>query len=244
MPAAPMPASASWQRPGLNLRAPTAAARGFSEAELGLLAPPAARVFEPAAADNHPLGAPVAQILDTYVLAAAADGSLVIVDQHAAHERLTEERLRAEFVAGAVVAQPLLVPVVVDFAPSDAARLLGQASVLARLGLEIEAFGPGAILVRAVPAALREADAAGILRDLAEEFAESGGPEALEARLDAALARLACHRSVRAGRRLAVAEMAALLRAMEATPRAATCSHGRPTFLKLSRAELERLFGR
>ena len=244
MPAAPMPASASWQRPGLNLRAPTAAARGFSEAELGLLAPPAARVFEPAAADNHPLGAPVAQILDTYVLAAAADGSLVIVDQHAAHERLTEERLRAEFVAGAVVAQPLLVPVVMDFAPSDAARLLGQASALARLGLEIEAFGPGAILVRAVPAALREADAAGILRDLAEEFAESGEAEALEARLDAALARLACHRSVRAGRRLAVAEMAALLRAMEATPRAATCSHGRPTFLKLSRAELERLFGR
>ena len=99
-------------------------------------------------------------------------------------------------------------------------------------------------MVRAVPAALKEADAAGILRDLAEEFAESGAPEALEGRLDAALARLACHRSIRAGRRLAVAEMAALLREMEATPRAGTCSHGRPTFLKLSRAEIERMFGR
>jgi len=239
------PAPAPWPKPGLSWRPQAAAARGFAEAELGLLAPPAARVFAPeAAGETHPLGAPVAQILDTYVLAAAADGSLVIVDQHAAHERLTEERLRAEFVAGAVVSQPLLVPVVVDFAPADAARLVGQAAVLARLGLEIEAFGPGGVLVRAVPAALKDADAAGILRDLAEEFAESGEAAALEARLDAALARLACHRSIRAGRRLAVAEMAALLREMEATPRAATCSHGRPTFLKLSRAELERLFGR
>jgi DNA mismatch repair protein MutL len=110
--------------------------------------------------------------------------------------------------------------------------------------LEIEAFGPGAVLVRAVPAALKDPDAAALLRDLAEEFAESDTPVGLEARLDAALARLACHRSIRAGRRLAPAEMAALLRQMEATPRAATCSHGRPTVLKLSRAELERLFGR
>jgi DNA mismatch repair protein MutL len=186
----------------------------------------------------------VAQILETYVLAVAADGSLVIVDQHAAHERLTEERLRAEFVAGAVTSQPLLLPVVVDLSQVEAARVLAQAAVLRRLGLEIEAFGPGAVLVRAVPAALREPDAAGLLRDLAEEFAESEAPEALEAKLDAALARLACHRSIRAGRRLQPAEMSALLREMEATPRAGTCSHGRPTFLKLSRAELETLFGR
>jgi len=225
--------------------------RGFAEAELGFLGAPAARVFEPEVAgsgETHPLGAPVAQILDTYVLAIGADGSLVIVDQHAAHERLMEERLRGEFVAGAVVSQALLVPVVVDFAVGDAARLVSHAQVLARLGLEIEAFGPGAVLVRAVPAALKEADAAGLLRDLAEEFAEgfgeSGEAAALEVRLDAALARLACHRSIRAGRRLAVAEMAALLREMEATPRAGTCSHGRPTFLKCSRAEIERLFGR
>jgi DNA mismatch repair protein MutL len=235
-------------RPGLALRRAEAlspAARGFAEAELALLSPPAARGFMPEApAPEHPLGAPVAQILDTYVLAVAADGALVIVDQHAAHERLTEERLRGEFLAGRVVAQPLLLPVVVDLPSADAARLLAQAAVLRRLGLEIEAFGLGAVLVRGVPAALKEPDAAALLRDLADEFCESDTPVALEVRLDAALARLACHRSVRAGRRLAREEMAALLRDMEATPRAATCSHGRPTFLKLTKADLERLFGR
>ncbi|MDE8348583.1 MAG: DNA mismatch repair endonuclease MutL [Acidocella sp.] len=220
-------------------------ARGFAEAEFALLTPPEARQFEAAAPlAAHPLGAPVAQILDTYVLAVAADGSLVIVDQHAAHERLTEERLRAEFQAGQVVSQPLLLPVVVDFTPAQAARLLAQADVLQSLGLEIEAFGPGAVLVRAIPAALKSPDAAALLRDLAEEFGESETPVALEAKLDSALARLACHRSIRAGRRLAPAEMAALLREMEATPRAGTCSHGRPTFLKLTRAELETMFGR
>jgi DNA mismatch repair protein MutL len=221
------------------------AARGFAEAELALVAPPAARQIDAPAPDPaHPLGAPVAQIFDTYLLAVAADGALVLVDQHAAHERLTEERLRAEFMAGKVAAQPLLLPVVVDFASVEALRLLAQAASLARLGLEIEAFGPGAVLVRAVPAALKNADAAALLRDLAEEFAESDMPVALEARLDAALARLACHRSIRAGRRLTVEEMSALLREMEATPRAGTCSHGRPTFLKLSQAELEKMFGR
>jgi DNA mismatch repair protein MutL len=229
--------------PVLNLR-PAGTARGFAEAELAFGAP-AARSFEPEIAEQHyPLGAPVAQILDTYVLAVAADGALVIIDQHAAHERLTEERLRTEFEAGAVVAQPLLLPVVVDLAPGDAMRLLSNTAGLQLLGLEIEAFGPGAVLVRAVPAALRDADASAMLRDLAEEFAESDTPVALEAKLDAALARLACHRSIRAGRRLTAPEMSALLREMEATPRAATCSHGRPTFLKLTRAELEKLFGR
>jgi DNA mismatch repair protein MutL len=236
-------------RPALALRnappPPSPAARGFAEAELGLLTPPAARQMEPAVPlAAHPLGAPVAQILDTYVLAVAADGALVIVDQHAAHERLTEERLRAEFLAGKVRAQPLLLPVVVDLSASEAARVMANAETLALLGLEVEAFGPGAVLVRAVPAALQDADAAGLLRDLAEEFSESDTPVALEARLDSALARLACHRSIRAGRRLAGEEMAALLREMEATPRAATCSHGRPTFVTLTRADLERLFGR
>jgi DNA mismatch repair protein MutL len=228
---------------------PSRAARGFAEAELALAALPMARpVFavpepEPEPAD-HPLGAPLAQILDTYVLALAADGSLVIIDQHAAHERLTEERLRAQFAEGRIATQPLLVPVVVDFPPMETARLLAEAETLARLGLEIEAFGPGAILVRSVPAALKEPDAAGLLRDLAEEFAETGAPLALEVKLDSALARLACHRSIRAGRRLQREEIDALLREMEATPRAATCSHGRPTFLKLTRADLEKLFGR
>jgi DNA mismatch repair protein MutL len=248
--AAPLSAL-SGEAPALQLRpsgdwTPTSPTmRGFAEAELQLLAPPLARRILPEAATaEHPLGAPVAQILDTYVLAVASDGALVIVDQHAAHERLTEERLRAEFQAGAVKAQPLLLPVVVDLPPIDAARLLGEAETLQRLGLEIEAFGAGAILVRATPAVLRQADPSAMLRDLAEELAESDAPLALEAKLDAALARLACHRSIRAGRRLDGAEMSALLREMEATPRAGTCSHGRPTFLKLTRAELEKMFGR
>jgi DNA mismatch repair protein MutL len=246
----PEPAFAGDARPALRpapdwRQAPGPGARGFAEAELAILAPPSGRQFTPASAEAaYPLGAPVAQIFDTYILSVAADGALILVDQHAAHERLTEERLRAEFLEGRVRCQALLVPVVVDLAPIEAARLLGQADILARLGLEIEAFGPGAILVRAVPAVLKEPDAAGLLRDLAEEFAEAGAPVALEARLDAALARLACHRSIRAGRRLAPAEMSALLREMEATPRAATCSHGRPTYLTFSRGELERLFGR
>jgi len=224
---------------------PSVAGRGFAEAEFLSLGAPSARQITPMQPEStHPLGAPVAQILDTYVLAVASDGALVIVDQHAAHERLTEERLRAEFLAGKIVSQALLLPVVVDLTPIEAMRLLAQAETLSRLGLEIEAFGPGAVLVRAVPAALRSPDAAGLLRDLAEEFAESDTPVALEARLDAALARLACHRSIRAGRRLTGEEMSALLREMEATPRAGTCSHGRPTFLKLSQAELEKMFGR
>ncbi|MDE1906420.1 MAG: DNA mismatch repair endonuclease MutL [Rhodospirillales bacterium] len=241
-PVAALPGRSFYPLPAM----PKSTARGFAEAELALAALPVARaVFqEPEPETDHPLGAPLAQILDTYVLAQAPDGSLVIIDQHAAHERLTEERLRAQFMEGRITTQPLLVPVVVEFAPMDAARLLAEAEILARLGLEIEAFGPGAVLVRGVPAALKEPDAASLLRDLAEEFAESGAPLALEAKLDAALARLACHRSIRAGRRLQREEMGALLREMEATPRAATCSHGRPTFLKLTRADLEKMFGR
>ena len=171
-----MPRLALRPPPSADFVLPAPAARGFAEAELALAAPPAARAFAPppqaaASAPEHPLGAPLGQILDTYILAAAPDGALVLVDQHAAHERLTEERLRAEFSAGRIVAQPLLVPVVVDFAPSEAARVLAEAETLARLGLEIEPFGPGAVLVRALPAALKTPDAAGLLRDLAEEFA-------------------------------------------------------------------------
>ncbi len=197
--------------------------------------------------ESHPLGRALAQLLTTYILAEAPDGALVLVDQHAAHERLTHEALRAEFLgSGAVRSQPLLVPAVVDL--PDPAPLLSQAGALARLGLEVEGFGPGAVLVRALPALLGAADPGPLLRDLAEELAAGeagpGGGSALEARLDAALARLACHGSVRAGRRLAPAEMDALLRAMERTPRAATCSHGRPTVLRLGAKDLARMFGR
>ena len=178
------------------------------------------------------------------MLAEAPDGSLVLVDQHAAHERLVHEALRAQLVEGGVRAQPLLLPAVVELPARDVGRLLDKAAELSRLGLEIEGFGPGAILVRALPALLGNPEPAPLLRDIAAELAEMDEALALEARLDAAVARLACHGSIRAGRRLKGAEMAALLRQMEATPRAATCSHGRPTVLRLGKAELEKLFGR
>ncbi|TDH58706.1 DNA mismatch repair protein MutL, partial [Dankookia rubra] len=211
---------------------------------LGFAPPRAPEAAPSAEPGDWPLGRPLAQLLDTYILAEAPDGALILVDQHAAHERLTHEALRAQLVEGGVRAQPLLLPAVVELPQADCARLLGFAEALARLGLELEGFGPGAVLVRALPALLGPADPAPLLRDLAEELAESDEALALERRLDAAVARLACHGSVRAGRRLNGAEMAALLRQMEATPRAATCSHGRPTFLRLGVAELEKLFGR
>ncbi len=237
-------------RPALRLVAPAPAcdppARGFAEAAMPF--EPSARVGPPPQAPSaHPLGAAVAQVLDTYVIAVAGDGSLVLVDQHAAHERLTHEALAAQLHAGGVRAQPLLLPAVVDLSPACAARLLLHAPTLLSLGLELEAFGPGAVLVRSMPAVLSSGgapDPAPLLRDLADELAEHGEAVALDAVLDAAIARMACHGSVRAGRRLNAAEMNALLRQMEATPRAATCSHGRPTVLKLSRAEIETLFGR
>ena len=243
------------ERPGLRLTYPSPAPHphGLAEAALPLVAPPAARPAQPimgprptAAAPpvEYPLGAAVAQVLDTYVLAVSSDGSLVLIDQHAAAERLAHEALRAQHLSGGVRAQALLQPAVVDLPPHDTARLLDAAEELTQLGLEIEGFGPGALLVRAMPAALGGADPAALLRDLADDLAESGDAASLHARLDAVLARLACHGSLRAGRRLTLPEMDSLLRRMEATPRAATCSHGRPTYLKLTKPELERMFGR
>ncbi len=227
-----------------------AAAMQFAEPQALFNVPPAARQILPPInapainAPDYPLGAAVAQVLDTYILALASDGALVVVDQHAAHERLTQERLSREWAAGGVRAQPLLLPAVVELSAAETARILAQAEALGRLGLEIEAFGPQAVLVRALPAALGAPDPGPLLRDIADELGESDTTAALTARLDAVLARLACHGSIRAGRRLQAAEMDALLREMEATPRAATCSHGRPTFIRLRRAEIERLFGR
>ncbi|MDE2580409.1 MAG: DNA mismatch repair endonuclease MutL [Rhodospirillales bacterium] len=216
-----------------------------------------AAMISPSAPREAPLGAPLGQVGDTYIVSVAADGTLVLVDQHAAHERLTQEALQAQLLDGGVRSQPLLVPAVVDLPAGEAGRLASRAEDLARLGLELEAFGPGAVLVRALPALLGAPDPAPLLRDLAEELAEwdqagaadpdgSGeGPfGTLRRRLEAAIARLACHGSIRAGRRLLPAEMDALLRQMEATPRAATCSHGRPTFLTFSAADLAALFQR
>jgi DNA mismatch repair protein MutL len=218
---------------------------GFAETRMQFDTGPAARILPtPAPQPEYPLGAAVAQVLDTYILAVASDGALVLVDQHAAHERLTHEAIRTQMLAGGARSQPLLLPAVVDLPPGDADRLLARAADLYRLGLEIEAFGSGAILVRALPAALGTPEPGPLLRDLADELVELEETMALESRLDAVIARMACHGSIRAGRRLAQAEMDALLRQMEATPRAATCSHGRPTFLKLSKLEIEKLFGR
>jgi DNA mismatch repair protein MutL len=234
---------------------------GFAEPQLPLAAAPAARRMAPAEpqpspspAAPHPLGAAVAQVLDTYILAVTADGSLVVVDQHAAHERLTEEALREQMLSGPgergpgkigqVESQPLLLPAVVELAPAAVARLLAEAADLARLGLVLEGFGAGAVLVRALPAALGAPEPGPLLTDLADELTEMEQSTALEARLDRVVKRLACHGSIRAGRRLTVAEMDHLLRRMEATPRAATCSHGRPTFLKFTRADIETLFRR
>ncbi len=218
----------------------------LAEAQLALAAGPLARALpEPEAAPDHPLGAAVAQVLDTYIIAVAADGTLILVDQHAAHERLTHEALRAQLLGGAGPRpQPLLLPAVVDLPAADAGRLAEAAPALARLGLEIEPFGAGAVMVRALPAVLGTADPQPLLRDIAAELAESGESTALDQTLDAVIARMACHGSIRAGRRMNQAEMNALLRQMERVPRAATCSHGRPTFLKMSRAEIETLFGR
>ncbi|MFC0387343.1 DNA mismatch repair endonuclease MutL [Muricoccus vinaceus] len=236
---------------------------GFAEASFAFSVPPPAPVqprfalppgamavpaeappLPPGSAAEGPLGRPLAQLLDTYILAEAPDGALILVDQHAAHERLTHERLSAQLVAGGVRSQPLLLPAVVDMPAADALRLAGRAAELARLGLEIEPFGPGAILVRALPALLGTPEPGPILADIAAELSDWEESTALERRLDAAVARLACHGSVRAGRRLNIAEMAALLREMEATPRAATCSHGRPTFLRLGAGDFARMFGR
>jgi len=224
-------------------------AGSMAEPRLAFQTTPAARQLRsqgtwPETRPDHPLGAPVAQVLDTYVIAVAADGALVLVDQHAAHERLTHEALRQQMLDGPVRSQPLLLPSVVDLPPSDVARLVARGEELARLGLEVEAFGPGAVLVRSLPAVLGAPEPALLLRDLADELSDMDEQTALSARLDAIIARMACHGSIRAGRRLTEADMSALLRQMEATPRAATCSHGRPTVLKLSKADLEKMFGR
>ena len=243
----------SVQRPSLRLVSThparpgpgDARASGFAEATLPLSFGPAARALPvPSPRPEHPLGAPLGQVFDTYVLAVASDGSLVLVDQHAAHERLTHEALRTQYEAGGVRRQALLLPAVVELAATACDTLLAAAPALSALGLDIEPFGAGAVLVRALPAALGTPDPAPLLRDLADELAADGETTALALRIDAVLARLACHGSIRAGRRLQPAEMDALLRQMETTPRAATCSHGRPTVLKLTKAEIERLFGR
>jgi DNA mismatch repair protein MutL len=192
---------------------------------------------------SYPLGVARGQVAATYIVAEAEDG-LVIVDQHAAHERLVLERMRAARDEGEIASQALLIPEVVELEEPDCDRLEGAVADLGDMGLELERFGPTSILVRAVPAALGKTDVASLLADLASEIAELGGPLSLRDKLDHVAATIACHGSVRAGRLLSVAEMNALLREMEVTPRSGQCNHGRPTWVKLGHGEIEKLFGR
>ena len=205
---------------------------------------PSARA-EPASAPaaSYPLGVARGQVAGTYIVAEAEDG-LVIVDQHAAHERLVLERMRKAADGGAVARQALLIPDVVELDEPDCDRVEDAAEELAGLGLEIERFGPTAVLVRAIPAPLGKADVPALVRDVAAELAELGTALALRDRLDHVAATIACHGSVRAGRVLSVAEMNALLREMEVTPHSGQCNHGRPTWVKLAHADIEKLFGR
>jgi DNA mismatch repair protein MutL len=192
---------------------------------------------------QFPLGVARGQVAATYIVAEAEDG-LVIVDQHAAHERLVLERMRAAREGVKVARQALLLPEVVDLDEPECDRLEAAAADLADFGLELERFGATSMLVRSVPAALGKTDIPGLLSDLAAEIAELGGPVSLREKLDLIAATIACHGSVRAGRILSVAEMNALLREMEVTPRSGQCNHGRPTWVKLGHSEIEKLFGR
>ncbi len=203
---------------------------------------PAGEAAAPAAT-AYPLGAARAQVHDTYIVAQTAQG-IVIVDQHAAHERLVYERMKQALGDGGVKRQGLLIPEVVELEPSAADRLVVRASELAELGLVLEAFGQGAVVVREVPALLGEVDVKGLVLDLADEIEEFGAALSLKERLEEVCGTLACHGSVRAGRRLNLAEMDALLRQMEATPHSGQCNHGRPTYVELQLTDIERLFGR
>lgn len=227
---------------------------GFGETEqAGFLAdaPPAAdarahgeaSLASQTAAGNAPLGAARAQLHDTYIVAQTADG-LVIVDQHAAHERLVYERLKKQRERDGIARQALLIPEIVELDAAVVGRLLDHAGELEQLGLVVESFGPGAVAVAEAPALLANGDLKGLVRDLADTLAEESGTAPLAKRLDHVLATMACHNSVRAGRRLTPDEMNALLREMEATPGSGQCNHGRPTYVELKLADVERLFGR
>ena len=248
----------AWRAPGPSYRPgfPSPAWTGEARLELPGMSEPTARfepvptgeggggqggvVFDPV---DQPLGAARAQVHETYILAQTRDG-MVIVDQHAAHERLVYERMKTEMEGGAVARQTLLLPEVVSLDPAEAERLIARADELAEMGLVLEGFGTGAVLVRETPALLGDCDVQGLIRDIADDLAENGAPLALKERMGEICGTMACHGSVRAGRRLTAAEMNALLRQMEATPHSGQCNHGRPTYVELKLADIERLFGR
>ncbi len=213
--------------PRFDLGAPSAAPAGAVPADL----------------PTYPLGVARAQLHNTYVVAQTADG-IVIVDQHAAHERLVYERMKAALAEGGVKRQALLLPEIVELESAAIDGLLARADELKELGLVIEGFGPGAVILREVPALLGDGDVAGLVKDLADELLELGAAFSLKEKLESVCGTLACHGSVRAGRRLNAEEMNALLRQMEATPHSGQCNHGRPTYVELKLGDIERLFGR
>src|SRR6056297_245009 len=222
-----------------------AQAPGFAEMAGEWSARTEAAVPDPAKtpATALPLGAARAQLHENYIVAQTGTG-MVIVDQHAAHERLVYERLKRQAGETGIAAQALLIPEVVELSEADCALLAEHAEDLAKLGLGIEAFGPGAIVVRETPAMLGEVNAGALLHDILDEWHDGGASDLLGARIDAVLSRMACHGSVRSGRRMAPDEMNALLREMERTPLSGQCNHGRPTYVELQLSDIERLFGR
>jgi DNA mismatch repair protein MutL len=230
--------AARWQAPGLAEETPTW--------DLPEAIAPSSRVEAVVADDipatRSPLGAARAQLHENYIVAQTETG-MVIVDQHAAHERLVYERLKRQRDETGVARQALLIPEIVTLG-SDAETLLEMAEQLEALGLVIEPFGPGTLAVRETPAILGPVNAEAILRDILDELDDAGGSTTLQSRLDAVLSRMACHGSVRSGRRMSAEEMNALLREMEATPHSGQCNHGRPTYVELKLSDIERLFGR
>ncbi|MCA3510447.1 MAG: DNA mismatch repair endonuclease MutL [Rhodobacter sp.] len=220
-------------------QAPLPAVAGFAEASSARIEP--AEI--PGDAETLPLGAARAQVHENYIIAQTGRG-IVIVDQHAAHERLVYERLKRQREGQGVAAQSLLIPVIVEMSDADAARLMEVAPDLQKLGLTAEPFGRGAVAVREVPAILGQVDARRLILDVLDELSDLGDSGLVQAKIDAVLSRMACHGSVRSGRQMRAEEMNALLREMEATPHSGQCNHGRPTYVELKLADIERLFGR
>ncbi len=216
-------------------------APGFAEAPTARIEPEPETAQQPA--PDAPLGAARAQLHENWIIAQTATG-IVIVDQHAAHERLVYERLKAQAAENGIVSQALLIPEIVELSEPEAARILSIAGELAELGLVIEPFGGGAIAVREVPALIKRIDARGLIRDILDDLDDLGASDRLRARVDAVLSSMACHGSVRSGRRMNGDEMNALLREMERTPKSGQCNHGRPTWIELKLSDIERLFGR
>ncbi len=243
----PEPRVYQMDRPSFSARSMTFQAQapapipGFAETPTARVEPPPAD--QTPEQERLPLGAARAQVHENYIIAQTETG-VVIVDQHAAHERLVYEKLKAQMADNGVASQALLIPEIVELTEADCTTLLGIAEELERLGLSIEAFGGNAIAVRATPAILGEINAEALLKDILDELTDEGASTQLGARIDAILSRVSCHGSIRSGRRMQADEMNALLRQMEATPKSGQCNHGRPTYVELKLSDIERLFGR